>query len=88
MDDPALLLKHATLQIQAINGMVVDRLVALTIVDGGYQVQCEVVERRAVPDSQDVLGLYEFDLDAEARVRQFRRRGSRHRGDVLTERDL
>ncbi|MCC4769481.1 gas vesicle protein [Methanosarcina sp. DH2] len=48
-----------------------------------WTVQLEVLERRAVPDTQDILGLYEMKLDTNLNILEYRRVGLRHRGDMV-----
>ncbi len=50
--------------------------------DGGWVVSLEVLERRAIPDSMDVLGIYEVRLDEEGNLVGFDRERMRKRGDV------
>ncbi len=47
-------------------------------------VTIELVERRAIPDSMDLLGVYEVITDDEGRVSTFKRIGMRKRGDVVS----
>ena len=44
----------------------------------------ELVERKAIPDSMDLLGIYEVTTDEDGGVRTFRRIGMRKRGDVVS----
>ena len=44
----------------------------------------ELVERKAIPDSMDLLGIYEVTTDEDGGVRTFRRIGMRKRGDVAS----
>jgi hypothetical protein len=44
----------------------------------------ELVERKAIPDSMDLLGLYEVMTDEEGRVRTFKRVSMRKRGDAVS----
>lgn len=51
----------------------------------GWTVLCDVLERKAVPETFDLLKVFEFSLDEEAKVTGFRllkkiRRGDR--GDI------
>jgi hypothetical protein len=47
-------------------------------------VMVELVERRAIPDSMDLLGLYEVITDDTGNVQTFRRVGMRKRGDAVS----
>ncbi|GAB3674158.1 gas vesicle protein GvpO, halophile-type [Halopiger thermotolerans] len=50
--------------------------------DDGWRAVVEVVERRAVPDTQDIIGRYEIELDADATVHGYRRLDRYRRGDT------
>ncbi|ELY63795.1 gas vesicle protein GvpO, halophile-type [Natrinema versiforme] len=50
--------------------------------DEGWRAVVEVVERRAVPDTQDIIGRYEIELDTEATVHGYRRLDRYRRGDT------
>lgn len=46
------------------------------------KVTIELVERKAIPDSMDLLGIYDVILDIEGKVRTFKRVGMRKRCDI------
>lgn len=48
---------------------------------GGWLVTMELVERRAIPNSQDLLGVYEVQVDGGG-VTRYERTRVRRRGDV------
>lgn len=50
--------------------------------DDGWRAIVEVVERRAVPDTQDIIGRYEIELDGDAVVHGYRRLDRYRRGDT------
>lgn len=50
--------------------------------DDGWRAVVEVVERRAVPDTQDIIGRYEIELDDDATVHGYRRLDRYRRGDT------
>jgi hypothetical protein len=50
-----------------------------------WNVQIEVLERRAVPDIMDILGIYEMKLDMDLNIMEYRRVGLRHRGDMIVQ---
>ncbi|ELY95435.1 gas vesicle protein GvpO, halophile-type [Natrialba taiwanensis] len=50
--------------------------------DEGWCAVVEVVERSAVPDTQDVLGRYEIDLNTDGVVQGYRRLDRYRRGDT------
>lgn len=82
-EDIRAVMAMAQQQIAEITGMTIERVVGLERNDQGWVLECEVVERDAIPTTMDVLGLYEFELDPTGAIRQFRRKSSRHRGDVI-----
>ncbi|WP_254524036.1 gas vesicle protein GvpO, halophile-type [Natrinema caseinilyticum] len=50
--------------------------------DDGWRAIVEVIERRAVPDTQDIIGRYEIELDDDAVVHGYRRIDRYRRGDT------
>ncbi|RQG95916.1 gas vesicle protein GvpO, halophile-type [Natrarchaeobius chitinivorans] len=50
--------------------------------DDGWLATVEVVERRAIPDTQDIIGRYEIELDGNATVHGYRRLDRYRRGDT------
>lgn len=51
-----------------------------------WEVLVEVLERRAIPDTQNLIGIYKVTLDARSNVLGYERVGVRRRGDVGDER--
>ena len=49
----------------------------------GWHVQLEAVEKKSVPDSQDILAMYDLTMDDSANVLNFNRVGTRRRGDTM-----
>lgn len=70
---------------QDIIGHEVDSIVGIARNDNDWQVTVEVVERSAVPDTQDILGQYEIDLDSDQTVVGYRRIDRYRRGDTQRE---
>jgi hypothetical protein len=66
-------------------GHPLDNVVAITGRDGGWTATVEVVERTAIPDTQDILGRYELLLDDSPVVTEYRRIGRTRRGDTGQE---
>lgn len=50
--------------------------------DGGWRVEAEVLERKAVPNKFDLLKVFEFKLDANCKVQSFKLLKKKHRGDL------
>lgn len=63
-------------------GYPLDGIVAVAGRDGGWEVTLEVVERTAIPDTQDILGRYELLLDDSQTVTEYRRVGRYRRGET------
>jgi len=49
-----------------------------------WKVQVEVLERKAVPDTQDILSTYELKLTNSMELTGYKRFGLRHRGEMIT----
>ncbi|GAI16069.1 unnamed protein product [marine sediment metagenome] len=47
---------------------------------GKWKITVQVLERKAVPDSQDLIGIYEVTLSDAGKVLGFKRTSTRHRG--------
>lgn len=60
----------------------VDAITGLSKDDGVYTVLLEALERKAIPDSMDVLGIYEVHLDNEGTILSFKRKRLRKRVDT------
>ncbi len=60
----------------------VDNVNSLTRDCDGWVAEVEVLERKAVPDTQDLLGRYEMRFDAEGELLGFRRIMIRRRSDL------
>ncbi len=50
--------------------------------DSGWSVDLEVVERKAIPDSLDIMGIYEVLLDKSGGFVSFERKKLRKRSDT------
>lgn len=70
-------------QLRLLLGLEVSRVVAASKMADGWQVTIEVVERKAVPDTQDLLGTYTVSLDQEGELTEYQRTDIRRRMDLL-----
>ncbi|MFA4956171.1 MAG: gas vesicle protein GvpO [Candidatus Methanoperedens sp.] len=50
-----------------------------------WKVVIEVLERKAIPDTQDILNIYELKLTGDMELTGYKRIGMRHRGDMVNE---
>jgi len=53
-----------------------------------WRVLIEVLERRSIPDTQDILNIYELKLTNDLEFTGYKRIRMRHRGDMIDEEDL
>jgi hypothetical protein len=66
--------RRAAEHVAEMTGKEPEGIVALEHADeGGWLVDVEVVESRRVPDSTDILAIYEAELDAEGEMVAYRR---------------
>ena len=57
-------------------------VIGLSKTEEGWVVLLEALERRAIPDTMDVLGVYEVRLDSEGNLLGFERKKLRKRGET------
>lgn len=55
---------------------------AVSRTDDGWRVTAEVLERKSVPDTSDLLGVYDLQLDAAGNVLRYERTHLRRRSDL------
>jgi hypothetical protein len=60
----------------------VSALTAVARVESGWRVTAELLERKAVPDTSDLLGVYELHLDDAGNVQRYERTHLRRRCDL------
>jgi hypothetical protein len=60
----------------------VDGITSLSKDEDNFVVSLEALERKAIPDSMDILGLYEVHLDSKGNVVTFLRKKLRKRTDT------
>jgi hypothetical protein len=66
--------KLSSIPIDGVNG--------LSKTEEGWVVSLEALERRAIPDTMDMLGLYEIPLNNEGNLLGFERKKLRKRGQT------
>ena len=79
------IIKKAQEDFARLSKIPVDGVVGLSKTDEGWVVSLEALERRAIPDTMDVLGLYEVRLDNEGNLLGFDRKKLRKRGETKEE---
>lgn len=76
------IIKKAQEDFARLSKIPVDGVTGLSKSDEGWVVSLEALERRAIPDTMDVLGLYEVRLDNEGNLLGFDRKKLRKRGET------
>ncbi len=64
---------EAARQLQELTGKEPESVTSLRRSEDGWQVQVEVVEVRRIPETTDVLALYELDVDEQGALEGYRR---------------
>lgn len=59
-----------------------ESICSISKTEGGWIVNVEVLERRAIPDTQDIIGRYEMSFDENGEITGYRRMELRHRGSL------
>ena len=62
-----------------------DAIVAIDSTDEGWIATVELVERRSIPDTEDILGRYEIEIDEAGQFQSYRRVDRYRRSDTDTE---
>lgn len=60
----------------------VSACVGLSRTEEGWIVSLEAIERKAIPDTMDVLGVYEVIVDNNCNLLRFERKRLRKRGQI------
>lgn len=79
------LIQKARSQLHAVTGLPLASTVSARKEKNGWHVLVEVVEKKSMPDSQDILATYEVVLDDEANFSNFSRVGMRRRNDTVSQ---
>jgi len=79
------IVKRAQEDFARLSKIPVDGVIGLSKTEEGWVVLLEALERRAIPDTMDVLGVYEVRLDSEGNLLGFDRKKLRKRGETKEE---
>lgn len=77
--------QQASVQIESILNRKPESIIGITKEGEEWRVLAEVLERKAIPDTQDILNTYELKLTGDLEFTGYRRVGMRHRGDMVVE---
>lgn len=75
-------IQKARSELNNLTGLEISSTVAAEKEGDGWLVIMEVIEKRSIPDSMDILARYETRLDADGNMLDFKRTGMRKRIDV------
>ena len=76
------IVKKAQADFVTLSKLPISAVIGLSKKGEGWTVSLEAVERKAIPETMDVLGIYEVHLDDEANVLSFERKKLRKRGET------
>ncbi len=69
-------------EFSGLTNLQVDGITGFSRDDGTYIVSLEALERKAIPDSMDILGVYQVRLDDNGNLVSFERKRLRKRADT------
>ena len=78
------IIKNAKENLIAITNLTVSGVVGAAKQENGWHVGIELIERKSIPDTQDLLGVYEVTLNDEGQIVTYERRRVRRRMDIET----
>ena len=79
------LVESAKKELSHLTGLQPSSLIGVSGDGGETTIKLEMLEKKSIPDSQDVLGIYEVKLTAEGKIKEFARTKLRKRGDASFE---
>ena len=79
------LTRHAQEGFTNLSNLPVNAVIGLDKREDVWVVTLEAVERKAIPDSMDVLGIYEIRMDSKGTLLGFERMKLRKRGETKDE---
>ena len=79
------IIDHAKEQLAALSHLAVSGVVGAAKNNGEWHVTVELIERKAIPDTQDLLGVYEAVLDDRGSMISYLRKKVRRRSDMEEE---
>lgn len=79
---PAEAARRAAEQIVSLTGRELESVVSIERRDGGWLIGVEVVETRRIPDSADILAVFEVEVDERGDLHGYHRTGRYSRGQL------
>lgn len=78
--------QRAKQQLAQLTGLTPDTVSSLNHADGKWIVAVDMIEMKRIPDSSDVLAIYEATLDRSGNLMSYRRTRRYYRGEVTRDR--
>ncbi len=79
------IIKKAQEEFVSLSKLPINAVIGLSKMEGGWMVSLEALERKAIPDTMDVLGVYEVCVDSDCNLLRFERKRLRKRGQTEEE---
>ncbi len=76
------IVQKAQEQFNKLSKLPISSVTGLSKTDGEWVVSLEAVERKAIPETMDIIGLYEIHLDSDGNLIRFDRKKLRKRGET------
>ncbi|MBI1953452.1 MAG: gas vesicle protein [Candidatus Omnitrophica bacterium] len=84
MADMIVLAEKAKTKLERVTGLKASSVIGVAQEEGGqWMVTLELIEKKSIPDSMDILGTYEVKMDEAGDVLDFARTRLRKRGDTI-----
>ena len=77
--------RRAARQVHDLTGLDPENVVSITPSDDGWEVGVEVTELHRIPDTTDIMAVYQVELDQDGGLVSCRRGQRYHRGSTGTE---
>jgi hypothetical protein len=77
--------RRAARQVQDLTGHEPENVVSVTRNDHGWQVGVEVTELHRIPDTTDIMAVYQVEIDTDGELISCKRGQRYHRGSTDTE---
>jgi len=79
------IVNRAKEQLTALHPLSVSGVIGAAKREDGWHVTVELIERKGIPDAQDLLGMYEAVLDGGGDMLSYHRKMVRRRSDTMEE---
>ena len=76
------IIQKARSELNSLTGLEISSTISAEREEDRWLVSLEAIEKRSIPDSMDILAIYEMGLDLEGNMQEFRRTKMRKRIDT------